>query len=95
MDHYTYAIVGDGDLEEGISHEAASLAGHLRLGKLIYFYDDNNISIDGPTALSYSDDVPQRFAAYGWHVQEVDALRHAGHRRGHSRQAQAVTTGPR
>ena len=73
VDHYTYAIVSDGDLEEGISHEAASLAGHLRLGKLIYLYDYNNISIDGPTSLSYSDNVSQRFASYGWHVQEVDA----------------------
>jgi transketolase len=73
VDHYTYAIVSDGDLEEGISHEAASLAGHLKLGKLIYLYDDNGISIDGPTSLSYSDDAPRRFAAYGWHVQEVDA----------------------
>jgi transketolase len=73
VDHYTYAIAGDGCLEEGISHEAASLAGHLHLGKLIYFYDDNHITIDGPTELAYSDDVPLRFAAYGWHVQKVDA----------------------
>ncbi len=73
VDHYTYAIVSDGDLQEGISHEAASLAGHLRLGKLIYLYDNNHISIDGPTSLSYSDDVPMRFKAYGWHVAEVDA----------------------
>ena len=73
VDHNTYVFLGDGDLEEGISHEAASLAGHLRLGKLIYFYDDNHISIDGPTELSYSDNVPLRFEAYGWHVQKVDA----------------------
>jgi transketolase len=72
VDHYTYSIVSDGDLEEGISHEAASLAGHLGLGKLIWFYDDNNISIDGPTSLSYSDNVPQRFEAYGWHTQIID-----------------------
>jgi transketolase len=71
--HFTYAIAGDGDLEEGISHEAASLAGHLRLGRLTYFYDDNGISIDGPTSLSYSDNVPLRFEAYGWHVAQVDA----------------------
>ncbi len=63
----------DGDLEEGISHEAASLAGHLRLGKIIYLYDNNHISIDGPTELSFSEDVGKRFEAYGWHVQEVDA----------------------
>ncbi|MCU0503059.1 MAG: transketolase [Anaerolineae bacterium] len=73
VDHHTYVFLGDGDMEEGISHEAASLAGHLRLGKLIYFYDDNHISIDGPTELSYSDNVPLRFEAYGWHVQKVDA----------------------
>ena len=72
VDHYTYVICSDGDLEEGISHEAASLAGHLGLGKLIWLYDDNNISIDGPTSLSYSDNVPMRFEAYGWHVQTVD-----------------------
>lgn len=72
VDHHTYAIVSDGDLQEGVSHEAASLAGHLGLGKLVWFYDDNNISIDGPTSLSYSDNVPQRFAAYGWHTQVID-----------------------
>jgi len=73
VDHYTYVFAGDGDMEEGISHEAASLAGHLKLGKLICFYDDNHITIDGPTALSYSDDVPLRFRAYDWHVQQVSA----------------------
>ena len=72
IDHFTYCIVSDGDLQEGVSHEAAGLAGHLGLGKLIWFYDDNNISIDGPTSLSYSDNVPQRFAAYHWHVQSID-----------------------
>ena len=72
VDHYTYSIVSDGDLQEGVSHEAAGLAGHLGLGKLIWFYDDNNISIDGPTSLSYSDNVPQRFEAYHWHVQTID-----------------------
>ncbi len=73
VDHHTYAIVSDGDLQEGVSHEAASLAGHLGLGKLIWFYDDNTISIDGPTSLSYSDHVPMRFKAYGWHTLTVDA----------------------
>jgi transketolase len=72
--HHTYAIVSDGDLQEGITHEAAGLAGHLGLGKLIYLYDDNNISIDGPTSLSFSDDVPKRFESYGWHVQTVSAF---------------------
>ena len=72
IDHYTYAIVSDGDLMEGVSHEAASLAGHLGLGKLIYLYDDNEISIDGSTDLAFTEDVEKRFEAYGWHVQHVE-----------------------
>ena len=72
VDHHTYVIASDGDLMEGVSHEAASFAGHLGLSRLIVLYDDNSISIDGPTDLSYSDDVPGRFSAYGWHVQQVD-----------------------
>ena len=71
VDHYTYAIVTDGDLMEGVSSEAASLAGHLGLGKLIYFYDDNNISIEGSTELAFTEDRAARFEAYGWHVQTV------------------------
>jgi transketolase len=70
-DHRVFGICGDGDLMEGISHEAASLAGHLQLGHLIFVYDDNHITIDGDTALAYSDDVPKRFEAYGWHVVQL------------------------
>ncbi len=72
VDHYTYAIVSDGDLMEGVGSEAASLAGHLGLGKLIYLYDDNHISIEGSTDLTFTEDVARRFEAYGWHVQRVD-----------------------
>src|SRR3954453_5749370 len=71
FDHHVFAFCSDGDFEEGISHEAASLAGHLGLGRLVYGYDDNHISIDGPTELTYSDDVPKRFEAYGWHVVQL------------------------
>ena len=69
--HRVFAVCSDGDLMEGISHEAASLAGHLRLGRLVCVYDDNHITIDGPTDISFSDDTPRRFEAYGWHVVDV------------------------
>jgi transketolase len=94
VDHYVYAIVSDGDLMEGVSAEAASLAGHLKLGKLIYLYDDNHVTIEGFTSLAYSDDVPKRFDAYGWHTSTVadgndlDAIEKA------IREAQAVTDKP-
>ena len=81
IDHHIFGICSDGDLMEGVSHEAASLAGHLRLGRMVFVYDDNHITIDGPTELAYSDNVPERFEAYGWHVvqlgeaaEDLDAL---------------------
>lgn len=74
IDHYTYAIVSDGDLMEGIASEAASLAGHLRLGKLIYLYDDNQVTLDTFAHESYTEDWAKRFEAYGWHVQKVDGM---------------------
>jgi transketolase len=82
LDHHVYAIVSDGDLMEGVSQEAASIAGHLGLGNLIYLYDDNKITIDGSTELAFTEDVLQRFAAYGWHTRAIDghdrdAIRHA------------------
>lgn len=93
IDHFTYAIVSDGDLMEGISQEAASLAGHLKLGKLIYFYDDNKITIDGSTELAFTENVQQRFEAYGWHCIPIDghdreAIRTA------TKEAQSVTDKP-
>jgi len=95
VDHYTYCIVGDGCMQEGISHESCSLAGHLGLGKLIVFYDDNGITIDGHTDLSFTEDVGKRFEAYGWQVltvkdgnTDVAALREA------VKQAKAETSKP-
>ena len=74
INHHTYALVSDGDLMEGLSSEAGSLAGHLQLGKMIYLYDDNGISIDGSTSLAFTEDVYGRFTAFGWHVVKVDGM---------------------
>jgi transketolase len=72
LDHWTYGICSDGDLQEGVASEACSLAGHLRLGRLVFLYDDNRIQLDGPTEWAWSEDVTRRFDAYGWHTQRVD-----------------------
>src|SRR5438045_3717588 len=85
-DHHTLVICSDGDLEEGLSHEAASLAGHLGLGRLVYIYDDNHITIDGETELAYGDDVPKRFQSYGWHVVQLGEV---------ANDTQAITRGIR
>src|SRR5207302_467342 len=88
VEHRTYVFCGDGCLMEGISHEALSLAGHLRLNKLILFWDDNSISIDGPTSLAVDDDQIERFKAHGWEAERIDGLDHdqiaAAIRRAHS-----------
>jgi transketolase len=94
VDHYTYAIVSDGDLMEGVASEAASLAGHLKLGKLIYLYDDNHVSIEGSTDLTFTEDVGRRFEAYGWHVQRVADGNDLRAVEGGIRAAQAETTRP-
>jgi transketolase len=94
IDHYVYSIVSDGDLMEGVASEAASLAGHLKLGKLIYLYDDNRVTIEGFTSLAFTENVPQRFESYGWHTltvedgNDLDAIERA------IREAQAETTRP-
>ena len=94
INHYTYAIVSDGDIQEGISSEAASLAGTLRLGKLIYLYDDNDISIEGNTSIAFTENVMQRFQSYGWHViGPIDGMDTAGVDSG-IRMAQAEETRP-
>src|SRR5262245_4639222 len=94
IDHYTYAIVSDGDLMEGVAAEAASLAGHLKLGKLIYLYDNNHISLDGPTSLAFTEDVLKRFEAYGWHTQRVEDGNHLAGIEQAIRAAQAETGRP-
>ncbi len=76
VNHYTYVTAGDGDLQEGVSHEACSFAGHNKLNKLILLYDSNKITIDGETKLSFSEDIEKRFESYGWYVQEIDGHKH-------------------
>jgi transketolase len=94
IDHRTYAIVSDGDLMEGVASEAASLAGHLRLGKLIYLYDDNHISLEGPTSWTFTEDVGLRFEAYGWQVLRVEDGNDLGAIDAAIRSAQADSTRP-
>jgi len=94
IDHYVYAIVSDGDLMEGVASEAASLAGHLKLGKLIYLYDDNQVTIEGFTNLAFSEDVRKRFEAYGWHTQTVSDGNNLDEIENAIRAAQAVTDKP-
>lgn len=94
VDHYTYAIVSDGDLQEGVASEAASFAGNLGLGKLIYLYDDNDVQLDGPTSLAFSEDVEGRFAAYGWHTRRVPDGNDLADVEAAIREAQQVTDRP-
>ncbi len=94
IDHYVYAIVSDGDLMEGVAAEAASLAGHLKLGKLIYLYDDNQVTIEGFTNLAFSEDVPKRFESYGWHTLTVEDGNDLAAIEAAIRDAQSVGTKP-
>ena len=94
IDHYVYAIVSDGDLMEGVAAEAASLAGHLKLGKLIYLYDDNQVTIEGFTSLAFSEDVPKRFESYGWHTLTVADGNKLDDIEAAIREAQSVTDRP-
>src|SRR5213594_832675 len=91
IDHYVYAIVSDGDLMEGVASEAASLAGHLKLVKLIYLYDDNHVTIEGFTSLAFSENVPKRFEAYGWHTLTVNDGNNLDEIEAAIRAAQSVT----
>ena len=94
VDHHTYALVSDGDLMEGISHETASLAGHLGLGKLIALYDSNDISLDGDLDRSFSENTEQRFKAYGWQVIRVEDGNDVNELRNAIKEAKANTTQP-
>jgi transketolase len=94
IDHYIYAIVSDGDLMEGVAAEAASLAGHLNLGKLIYLYDDNRVTIEGFTDLAFTEDVPKRFESYGWHTSTVEDGNDLGEIEAAIRDAQSVGDRP-
>ncbi|HEY0099599.1 MAG TPA: transketolase [Pyrinomonadaceae bacterium] len=94
IDHFVYAIVSDGDLMEGVAAEAASLAGHLKLGKLIYLYDDNRVTIEGFTSLAFTEDVPKRFESYGWHTSTVEDGNDLAAIERAIREAQAETTCP-
>jgi transketolase len=94
IDHYVYAIVSDGDLMEGVASEAASLAGHLKLGKLIYLYDDNQVTIEGFTSLAFSEDVPKRFESYGWHTLTVKDGNDLAAIESAIREARSVSTKP-
>ena len=94
IDHHVYAIVSDGDLMEGVASEAASLAGHLKLGKLIYLYDDNQVTIEGFTKLAFGENVPQRFEAYGWHTLTVEDGNDTDAIEAAIRDAQSVGTKP-
>ncbi|MEJ2104219.1 MAG: transketolase [Ignavibacteriaceae bacterium] len=94
IDHFIYGICSDGDLMEGISHEAASLAGHLKLGKLIFFYDNNGITIDGKTSLAFSEDIQKRFEAYGWQTLNIDDVNDLSQIDNAVEQAKKETTKP-
>jgi transketolase len=94
IDHYVYGICSDGDLMEGVSHEAASIAGHLGLGKIIFFYDNNSITIDGSTSLTFSEKVGKRFEAYNWHVQYIEDVNDLGAINKAVKKAQKATDKP-